>query len=220
MAFASKKYLFNEDGTMPESDHLAELDVSKSNEEQLKALAETVESCRLCTLGESRTHTVFAKGNPCARVAIIGEAPGRNEDLQGEPFVGAAGKKLDALLELAHLSLEDVFIANILKCRPPSNRNPKAQEIVACAPYLRAQLSIVQPKLIITLGNFATQFILRTGEGISSLRGSFHVAGPFLVWPTFHPAATMYRPQWTEALESDFLALAPWVDENVRATHD
>ena len=163
-----------------------------------------VEACRGCSLCEGRTNTVFGEGNPHARVMIIGEAPGKNEDLQGRPFVGAAGKFLDELLEAADLRREDVFIANVLKCRPPSNRNPQANEIEACAPFLREQTQSISPLIIVTLGNFATQFILRTGVGITHLRGTVQRAGRFTVLPVFHPAAAIYDRSKRDVLLADF----------------
>lgn len=170
----------------------------------LAEIREEVSTCKACSLCEGRTNVVFGEGNPHARVMIIGEAPGKNEDLQGKPFVGAAGKFLDELLEAAGLKREDVFIANVLKCRPPSNRNPKPEEIEACATFLRQQTQTVSPDVIVTLGNFATQFILRTGVGITHLRGTVQRAGRFLVLPVFHPAAAIYDRSKRDVLLSDF----------------
>ena len=144
----------------------------------LDAIRTQVENCQACALCETRTNIVFGDGDPHARVLIVGEAPGKNEDLQGKPFVGAAGKFLDELLEEAGLKREEVFIANVLKCRPPSNRNPQADEIEACAPFLREQTQSIDPWIIVTMGNFATQFILRTGTGITRLRGTVHISIP------------------------------------------
>ena len=138
----------------------------------LDELSQQVAACHACSLCEGRTNTVFGEGDPHAGIMLIGEAPGRYEDLQGRPFVGAAGKLLDELLWHAHLRREEVFIANVLKCRPPSNRNPSASEIEACAPFLRTQVQTVSPWLLITMGNFATQFILKTDMGVSHLRGT------------------------------------------------
>ena len=121
-----------------------------------------VEGCRKCPLADGRTQTVFGVGNPEARVMIIGEAPGKNEDLQGEPFVGAAGKYLNELLAVAGLVREDVFIANVLKCRPPGNRDPRPEEIELCTPYLREQTRTNDPEFLVTLGNFSTKFSLKT----------------------------------------------------------
>ncbi len=170
----------------------------------LAEIRKEVSTCKACSLCEGRTNVVFGEGNPHARVMIIGEAPGKNEDLQGKPFVGAAGKFLDELLEVAGLKREDVFIANVLKCRPPSNRNPKPEEIEACATFLRQQTQTISPDVIVTLGNFATQFILRTGVGITHLRGTVQRAGRFLVLPVFHPAAAIYDRSKRDVLLSDF----------------
>ncbi|CDD66917.1 uracil-DNA glycosylase [Eggerthella sp. CAG:368] len=170
----------------------------------LAEIREEVSTCKACSLCEGRTDVVFGEGNPHARVMIVGEAPGKNEDLQGKPFVGAAGKFLDELLEVAGLKREDVFIANVLKCRPPSNRNPKPEEIEACATFLRQQTQTISPDVIVTLGNFATQFILRTGVGITHLRGTVQRAGRFLVLPVFHPAAAIYDRSKRDVLLSDF----------------
>lgn len=167
-------------------------------------LADSVAACNKCPLNEGRTNVVFGSGNQNADIMIIGEAPGKNEDEEGLPFVGKAGSHLDDLLEMAGLSRKDVYIANVLKCRPPSNRNPKAEEIQACAPYLRAQTALVDPKVIITLGNFATHFILKTDKGISELQGKPVNLGKFVVYPVYHPASTMYDPNKKSALETSF----------------
>lgn len=170
----------------------------------LDEIRSRVEGCRACSLCEGRTNTVFGEGDPHARVLIIGEAPGKNEDLQGRPFVGAAGRFLDELLDAAGLKREEVFIANVLKCRPPSNRNPKADEIEACAPFLREQTQAIDPYVIVTLGNFATQFILRTQTGITHLRGTVNQTGRFIVMPVFHPAAAIYDRSKRDVLLADF----------------
>lgn len=166
-----------------------------------------VEQCRRCPLCEGRTHTVFGVGNPAARVLIVGEAPGKNEDLQGEPFVGAAGKYLNELLAIAGLTREDVFIANVLKCRPPGNRDPRPEEIQICTPFLREQTRTINPEYIVTLGNFSTKFILKTEVGITRLHGTLQRAGKFKVFPIFHPAAALYDGSKREALENDFFTL-------------
>ena len=170
----------------------------------MNRLEQQIQNCKKCALKDGRTNVVFGSGNINADIMIIGEAPGKNEDLEGLPFVGKAGKYLDELLALANLKREDVYIANVLKCRPPSNRNPKADEIIACAPYLRQQTAKVNPKIIVTLGNFATRFILKNEEGISLLHGKPVKTGKFIVYPVFHPASTMYDPNKKQALEKDF----------------
>jgi len=167
--------------------------------------------CRLCELAQTRTSIVYGVGNPRARVMFIGEAPGKNEDLQGEPFVGRAGENLNGILALAGLKREDIYIANVLKCRPPGNRNPKADEVLACSPFLREQIRSIWPDIIVTLGNPATHFVLKTEIGITRLRGRFHQMGHFVVMPTFHPAAALRNPAWQELLEADFRMLGDYL---------
>lgn len=173
----------------------------------LDELRVQVESCRRCPLCDGRTQTVFGVGNPHARVMFIGEAPGKNEDLQGEPFVGAAGHYLNELLGCAGLRREDVFIANVLKCRPPGNRDPRPEEIQTCTPFLREQTRTIDPEVLVTLGKFSTQFVLKTQVGITRLHGRVRRAGKFLVFPIFHPAAALYDGAKREALENDFVTL-------------
>ena len=173
----------------------------------LDELRVQVESCRRCPLCDGRTQTVFGVGNPHARVMFIGEAPGKNEDLQGEPFVGAAGHYLNELLGCAGLRREDVFIANVLKCRPPGNRDPRPEEIQTCTPYLREQTRTIDPEVLVTLGKFSTQFVLKTQVGITRLHGRVQRASKFLVFPIFHPAAALYDGAKREALENDFVTL-------------
>ena len=173
----------------------------------LNVLKAQAEECRACPLHEGRTNLVFGIGSESARVLIVGEAPGKNEDLQGEPFVGAAGKNLNALLALAGLTREEVYIANVLKCRPPGNRDPQADEIQACTPFLREQTRTIDPEFIVTLGNFSTKFILKTDRGITTLHGQLQQAGKFKVFPVYHPAAAIYDRTKQVALEDDFRTL-------------
>ncbi|MEE8721845.1 MAG: uracil-DNA glycosylase [Eggerthellaceae bacterium] len=180
----------------------------------LDELRAQVEQCHRCPLAEGRTQTVFGDGNPSARILIVGEAPGKNEDLKGVPFVGAAGHKLDALLEIAGLAREDVFIANVLKCRPPGNRDPRPEEIEVCTPFLREQTRTIDPEFIVTLGNFATKFILKTDRGITHLHGRLQHAGKFKVFPIYHPAAAIYDHSKQEALEDDFATLGELVRQS------
>jgi DNA polymerase len=170
----------------------------------LEELREYIGDCHRCPLGEERTQVVFGVGDPHARIMLIGEAPGKNEDLQGEPFVGAAGQLLNELLAHAGLAREDVFIANVVKCRPPGNRDPEAVEIETCAPFLRAQVRLVAPDVLVTLGNFATKFVLRTQTGITHLHGTVQHAGRFTVLPMYHPAATIYDRSKRDDLFADF----------------
>lgn len=184
------------------------------SESQLDDIRLRVESCQACDLCQGRTNVVFGAGSENARVLIVGEAPGKNEDEQGVPFVGAAGKHLDELLEIAGLSRDDVFIANVLKCRPPGNRDPRPEEIEQCSDFLRDQTRAINPEYIVTLGNFATKFILRTEVGITKLRGQLHQAGRFKVFPVFHPAAALYDQSKREVLRSDFKNLGRLLEEN------
>ena len=172
----------------------------------LPALATDATSCTKCPLHETRNSVVFGVGNTDADLMFIGEAPGADEDRQGEPFVGRAGQLLTQIIEGGmKLKREDVYIANVLKCRPPSNRNPEPVEVETCNPYLVRQIELIQPKVIIALGSFAAQMLLGTKIGITKLRGEFHacnVAGlrvlphkkPLVVMPTFHPAYLLRNP--------------------------
>ena len=148
----------------------------------------TVESCQKCPLCQTRTNTVFGAGSEQAKLVFVGEAPGADEDRQGEPFVGRAGQKLTQIIEAIGLSRPEVYIANVLKCRPPGNRNPLPEEIQACEPYLIAQLRLIKPKVICALGGFAAQTLLHTAQGISRLRGRFHTYQGIKLMPTYHPA--------------------------------
>lgn len=177
--------------------------------------------CTACRLSETRTQVVFGVGDPGARLMLVGEAPGKNEDEQGEPFVGAAGKLLDSLLEGIGLSRQDVYIGNVLKCRPPGNRDPRPDEIDSCKGYLREQIRLVEPEVVVTLGNFATKLLLNTDMGITRLRGRVHPwwLGAMLV-PTFHPAAALRGGERVTAdMEADF-ALARQLLDDPPATAD
>jgi DNA polymerase len=205
--------LADEEGTMailqiPGHDH------QKPREVTLEEIRAVIGDCQLCPLGQTRNNLVFGVGNPNARVMFIGEGPGRNEDLQGEPFVGAAGQRLNSLLALAGLTREDIYIANVIKCRPPSNRNPRPEEIEACSPFLREQIRSIWPDVIVCLGNFATQFVLRTERGVTKLRGQLYQTGHFVVCPTFHPAATIYHQDWLPQLEADMRMVGAWLAAN------
>ena len=153
------------------------------------ALAQRVSGCTDCQLCDGRTQTVFGVGDRQAEWMLVGEAPGENEDLQGEPFVGQAGKLLDNMLAAVGLARgRNVFIANVLKCRPPGNRNPEPEEVAQCEPYLRRQIALIQPKLIVVLGRFAAQSLLRTTTPIGKLRGTVHSYEGIPVVVTYHPA--------------------------------
>jgi uracil-DNA glycosylase len=149
-------------------------------------------TCVRCPLSEGRTQVVFGVGNPTADLMFIGEAPGREEDLKGEPFVGRAGKLLDQLvLEEMGLTRDSFYIANTVLCRPPCNRDPKPEEIESCRPWLEAKLELIDPKVIVTLGNFATKLLLNTTQGITKVRGQTYPYGKAKLVPTFHPSAAL-----------------------------
>jgi DNA polymerase len=162
----------------------------------LDEVAKAVAGCRRCSLYATATNPVPGVGNPHAEFMCVGEAPGANEDAQGEPFVGQAGQLLNKILEAIKLRREDVFIANVLKHRPPGNRNPTPDEVVACSPYLVRQIELVRPKVILALGTFAAQTLLETKLTIGKLRGQVHryYGVPLVV--TYHPAALLRNPSW------------------------
>jgi DNA polymerase len=177
--------------------------------EELKQVFREASTCTRCPqLAETRTRVVFGSGNADADLMFVGEAPGRNEDEQGVPFVGAAGKLLEQLLGDVGLSRDDVFIANTLKCRPPGNRDPLPQEISNCQGWLYRQLELIQPKVVCTLGNFATKLLREDMTGIRQLHGQpeVRVIGPLAVrlMPMYHPAAALYTRSLLETLQQDF----------------
>ena len=160
----------------------------------LKEIEAEVARCRRCTLGQTRTNPVPGEGNPNARLVFVGEAPGADEDATGQPFVGRAGKLLEKIINAMGLTRQDVFICNILKCRPPGNRDPKPDEIVKCMPFLHRQLELIKPEIIVALGAHAARTLLNTNKAIGKLRGTFHEyytsedAEPIKLMPTYHPA--------------------------------
>jgi DNA polymerase len=158
---------------------------------RLAELGADAAGCTRCRLAETRTRVVFGVGDPAAELMFIGEAPGYHEDQQGEPFVGAAGKLLDRMLGEIGFLRSQVYIGNVLKCRPPGNRDPQPDEIEACSDYLREQLRLVDPAVVVTLGNFATQLLLKRNVGITRLRGQVYPWWNRLLVPTFHPAAAL-----------------------------
>ena len=158
----------------------------------LDALRDDALGCARCPLAETRTQVVFGVGNPDADLMFVGEGPGAEEDKQGIPFVGRAGQLLTRLIEGIGMTRDDVYIANVVKCRPPGNRDPQPEEIEACRPSLEGQLGFLQPRVVVTLGNFATKLLLETKEGITKLRGrEFPYRDGAVLIPTFHPAAVL-----------------------------
>jgi DNA polymerase len=161
----------------------------------LEELRAAIGDCRRCKLWPGRTHLVFGVGNPKARLMFIGEGPGRDEDLQGEPFVGRAGQLLtDIITKGMGLKREDVYIANVVKCRPPENRNPEPDEVASCEPFLKKQIDLVRPEIIIALGKFAVETLLQSKVPITKVRGNWYTYHGIKLMPTFHPAYLLRNP--------------------------
>jgi DNA polymerase len=178
---------------------------------ELEAYAESVAGCTRCRLAQGRTQVVFGSGNPRADLMFVGEAPGFHEDKQGVPFVGQAGKLLEKLLAGIGHSRADVYIANVLKCRPPGNRDPQPDEIEACESHLFRQIGLIEPVVVATLGNFATKLLSGRQVGITRVHGQEQkttIGGrDVLLYPLYHPAAALYTPAMLKVLESDFARL-------------
>jgi uracil-DNA glycosylase family 4 len=174
----------------------------------LHAYRDDVAGCTRCALAGGRTQVVFGSGDPTADLMFVGEAPGFHEDKQGIPFVGAAGKLLDQLLSVIGLVRADVYVCNVLKCRPPGNRDPMPDEIEACEAHLWRQIELIQPRVVATLGNFATKLLSGRPTGITRVHGQEHettLGGRrVLLYPLYHPAAALYTPRMLEVLKSDF----------------
>ena len=188
---------------------------------ELEAVAAEAAGCTRCRLSQSRTQVVFGQGDPHADLMFVGEAPGFHEDRQGIPFVGPSGQLLNRLLEGIGLRREDVYICNVVKSRPPQNRDPLPDEILACRPWLDAQIRLVDPRVVVTLGNFAAKTLLETTTGITRLRGRTYPFQGRVLLPTFHPAAALHAqgrrtagPSPLEAMEGDFRVLAELLAEH------
>lgn len=183
--------------------------------ETLEEFHQQIKDCQKCSLSKTRTNLVFGVGNPEAKLMFVGEAPGYYEDQQGEPFVGAAGQLLDKLLASIGLARDDVYIANVLKCRPPGNRDPLPEEIETCKPYLFEQIEIIKPKVVATLGNFSTRLILDKAVSISKVHGQKLQGNGYYIFPIYHPAAALYMRTTLNDLEKDFLSLKELLGEGV-----
>ena len=173
---------------------------------ELTELCEEIKTCQKCILSQGRTNAVPGEGPENADIMFIGEGPGFHEDRQGRPFVGAAGKFLEELLAKIDLSRDDVYITNVVKCRPPGNRDPQSEEIEACRPYLDRQIELIHPRLIVTLGRFSMQRYF-PGASISRIHGQAKRIGNVLYYPMFHPAAALHQPRWRPLVEEDFLKI-------------
>lgn len=187
----------------------------------LQELSVVLRGCTLCPLHRSRTQVVFGVGDPQAELMFVGEGPGFHEDRQGEPFVGQAGKLLTELLAGIGLTRDQVYIANVVKCRPPENRDPASDEIAACSPHLFTQIGIIQPQVICTLGRHATKLLADTELSMTAIHGKVkerEIAGVrVLIFPVFHPAAALYTPAHRQVLEEDFAKLRVLLDRGPEA---
>jgi uracil-DNA glycosylase family 4 len=187
-----------------------EVELARLEYSELKAVAE---SCQRCRLAKGRTQVVFSDGNPQARLMVVGEAPGTKEDRTGLPFVGQAGKFLDLLLAAVDLSRKDsVYICNVLKCRPPGNRDPMADEIEVCSPFLKRQIALVAPEVILAVGTFAAQLLTGTNRPLGKLRGSVYAYEGVPLVVTYHPAALLRNAGWTRSTWDDFQLLREVMD--------
>lgn len=184
----------------------------------LQELAKSLHNCQRCKLATlGRTQVVFGVGNPHASIMFVGEAPGFNEDLKAEPFVGAAGKLLNDLLHSANLSRDQIYIANVIKCRPPNNRDPEPDEVETCKPFLLQQIAMIRPKLVCTLGNWATQTLLERKVGITKVKAQAFYMKDFVIFPLLHPAAALHQGNLLDTLKEDFKKLKEFLDRNTKA---
>jgi len=170
--------------------------VIKQRSPELQAFCDEIKECLKCGLGKTRTNFVFGFGHPQAEVMFIGEAPGQQEDDQGIPFVGPAGQLLDRMLFAINLKRDDVFIANVLKCRPPRNRDPQPEEVIQCEPYLQKQLEMIKPKVLVSLGRISGQTLLRCKDSLTALRKEIHEYNGIPLIVTYHPSALLRNPRW------------------------
>ena len=182
----------------------------------LSALEKFLAGCPRCKLSKTRTNIVFGQGNPKADLVFVGEAPGREEDEQGLAFVGRAGQLLTKIIEAIGRTREDVYIVNVLKCRPPNNRNPDADEVAACRPFLEEQIRLIAPRAIVTLGTFAAQVVLETDEPIGRLRGRWRTVNGIRVMPTFHPAFLLRSPERKKDVWEDMKLVRDYLAEKKR----
>ncbi len=181
--------------------------------ETLVELEEKISGCLKCPLGKTRTNLVFGDGNPNAEIMLIGEAPGAEEDKQGIPFVGRAGKLLNDILKAINFKREDIYIANIVKCRPPQNRNPQPNEVEACIPYLYKQIELIRPKMILLLGRVAAVSLLQKNLSLSKFRGNVYDVSGIKTMVTYHPAALLRNPQWKRPTWEDVQLFRKLYDE-------
>jgi uracil-DNA glycosylase family 4 len=188
--------------------------VSRPTPATLDEIRRELGDCKRCKLHRTRRTIVFGEGSGKAKLMLIGEGPGFDEDLQGRPFVGKAGQLLTRILHSIHLQREEVYITNIIKCRPPQNRNPEPDEINSCNPFLMNQIHAIQPKIICALGTFSAQTLLKTDTKITALRGKFHEMAGIRVFPTYHPAYLLRNPERKREVWEDMKQISQWMKEN------
>jgi len=224
--FVQQIELYGDDLAVGTEQFLASSDSKVISEEKdvwqksqtLSELEQRIQNCTQCKLAKTRHKFVFGEGNPNADIVLVGEAPGADEDRTGKPFVGAAGQLLTKILAAIQLSREEVFICNVLKCRPPQNRNPQEDEIRACEPYLYKQIELIQPQFVLCLGLFAAQTLLKTTRSLGELRGRVHNFGNARLLATYHPAALLRFPQYKRPTWEDVQLLRRLYDEWKKST--
>ena len=187
---------------------------------RLNEIRADIGDCTRCKLHSGRTHIVYGVGNPEATLMFVGEGPGADEDVQGEPFVGRAGQLLTQIIKAMGFAREEVYIANVVKCRPPGNRNPEPDEIAQCEPFLHAQIAAIRPRVIVALGKFAAQTLLATDTPISRLRGQFHSLRDVDVMPTFHPSYLLRNPAAKREVWEDMKMVIARLKDEGRGTKD
>lgn len=205
-----------DNGSVAAEDFFGNIEVKREDwefAESLEELNNKIKDCKKCELWKTRTNFVFGVGNPKAEVVVVGEAPGADEDIQGEPFVGRAGQLLNKILAATGFRREEVYILNILKSRPPGNRNPLPEEVDACRPYLDKQLKLINPKLILLVGKVAAESLLKTRDPLNKLRGKTHDYKGWKVRVTFHPAALLRNPNWKRPTWEDMLQFKAMYEE-------
>ena len=200
--------------SIPVSENIPEKD-TQSEILTLAEIREELGDCKRCKLHRTRRTIVFGEGNEKATLMFIGEGPGYDEDVQGRPFVGRAGQLLTKIIESIHLSREEVYIANIVKCRPPQNRNPEADEIQSCNPFLTKQINAIRPKIICALGTFSAQTLLKTDIKITALRGKFYDLEGIKVIPTYHPAFLLRNPERKREVWEDMKKIDEWLNHPI-----
>ena len=211
--FGQQAELYGEDFAFPKAD----LEPTSKSPRNLESLVNEALSCKKCGLHATRKKVVFGSGNPEAQLMLVGEAPGEEEDKLGAPFVGPAGGLLTKILEAINFKRDEVYITNILKCRPPQNRNPEPTEIQACTAYLFEQIGIIKPRIILALGLFAGQTLLDTTLPLAKLRGKFHEKNGIPILVTYHPAALLRNSEWKRPTWEDVKLLRQKYDELTRA---